>query len=276
MKTRLGTTFMVLALVSWLVASTLSPAQSEGERALLVKGSGLAADQVLIWSRSFMEANPKIPVVVIGSDDKAGFQALLDKEADIAVISRDLTLEDLAAAKAKGLQLAEKRVGYVALAMVTGPSNPVNELTIPQIRSIFTGRYLNWNQVGGPDSPIRAMTARVSESGGSAFFQANVLDNEPYGTNVGMAGTWTHILRACSNDGSRIGVVPALIARKEGGKILAVKRQENDPPALPSYEATKDRFYPISIPIILLWDEQSKDERIKPFVNFCMKIGYGM
>jgi phosphate transport system substrate-binding protein len=276
MKKNLGTTFVVLALVSWLVAPTLSPAQSEGTRALLVKGAGIAADQVLIWARSFTTANPEIPVVVIGSDDTTGFQALLDKEADIAVISRDLTPSEQAAAQAKGLRFAEKRVGYAALALVTGPTNPVNELTLLQLRSIFTGKYLNWNQVGGPDSPIRAMTVRASESGGSVFFQANVLGNEPYGTNVGMAGNWMHIVRACSSDATRIGVVPALLARKEGGKILAVKRHENDPAVLPSYQAVMDHSYPISMPIALVWDDQSKDARIKAFVDFCLKSGFGL
>ncbi|MFH1115562.1 MAG: VanZ family protein [Pseudomonadota bacterium] len=46
------------------------------------------------------------------------------------------------------------------VAVITHLSNPVDELSLDQIRKIYSGEYENWNEVGGPDLPIRVVTAR--------------------------------------------------------------------------------------------------------------------
>ncbi len=46
------------------------------------------------------------------------------------------------------------------VAIITHLSNPVDELTLDQVRKIYSGEYENWSQVGGPDLPIRVVTAR--------------------------------------------------------------------------------------------------------------------
>ncbi len=46
------------------------------------------------------------------------------------------------------------------IAVITHPSNPVNSLTLDQVRKIFSGEYANWSQVGGTDMPIQLVTSR--------------------------------------------------------------------------------------------------------------------
>lgn len=47
-------------------------------------------------------------------------------------------------------------IGLDALVFITNTDNPVESLTIEQIRGIFSGRITNWKDVGGLDAPINA------------------------------------------------------------------------------------------------------------------------
>jgi hypothetical protein len=51
----------------------------------------------------------------------------------------------------------EDEMNLAGMAVLTHPSNPVNELTPEQIRRIYTGVYDNWNQVGGPDLRVQVI-----------------------------------------------------------------------------------------------------------------------
>jgi hypothetical protein len=51
----------------------------------------------------------------------------------------------------------EDEMNLAGMAVLTHPSNPVNELTPEQIRKIYTGVYDNWNQVGGPDLRVQVI-----------------------------------------------------------------------------------------------------------------------
>ncbi len=46
-------------------------------------------------------------------------------------------------------------IAYDGLVMLTGQTNPVDSLTLDQIRDIYAGKISNWKQVGGQDQPIR-------------------------------------------------------------------------------------------------------------------------
>ncbi len=156
-------------------------AQPTSRKILKVNGAGMASDQVHAWANRFAEANPDVNVLVIGSSAGKGFQALIEGNAEVAMMSRDISSDERAKAKDKGIKLAEKQIGRAAVAVVTSPGNPVGELTLEQIGKIYTGEYVNWKQVGGPDSPIRCLTRRVPESGGAVFFQSKAMNGRPHG-----------------------------------------------------------------------------------------------
>ncbi|MFH0823112.1 MAG: VanZ family protein [Pseudomonadota bacterium] len=46
------------------------------------------------------------------------------------------------------------------IAVLTHPENPVKELTVDQIRRLFSGQVDNWNQVGGEDLPVTVILGR--------------------------------------------------------------------------------------------------------------------
>jgi phosphate transport system substrate-binding protein len=74
-------------------------------------------------------------------------------------------------ARVKAHQLKQEAVAYDALSIVVNPKLNLTGLTIDQLHDIYTGRFTNWRQVGGPNLPIVAF-ARPESTGGtvSSFY----------------------------------------------------------------------------------------------------------
>ena len=272
MRKSLVTTF-VISFALAAMAAPASHAQDTTTKALRVNGAVMGSHEVQKWAEAFMQANPDIRIVVTGSSAGRGFTDLLEGNADVAMASRLISPDEQKKAASKGLKLENKLIGYSGMAVMTSPKNPINELTLDQLRRIFTGEYTNWNQAGGPDVPIRTLTRRIPESGGAVFFMQEVLHNQPYSATTVMADSWTAIVKVCTTANDLpIGIAPAL-AEKGAIKVLAIKQDENTPAVVPSAETLKERSYPIINSIRLYWDSQSQDDRIKKFVDFCASKG---
>jgi phosphate transport system substrate-binding protein len=269
-------TLAIVFILSFALGALAVPesfAQNANDKALRVNGAVMGSHEVQMWAEAFMQTNPDVRIVVTGSSAGKGFNDLLEGNADMAMASRVISPDEQKKAAAKGLKFENKLIGYSGMAVMTSPKNPINELTLDQLRRIFTGEYTNWKQVGGPDAPIRSLTRRIPESGGAVFFMQEVLHNQPYSAATVMADSWTAIVKVCTTATDLpIGIAPAL-AEKGAIKVLAIKQDENTPAVVPSAESLKEKSYPIINSIRLYWDSQSPDERIKKFVDFCSSKG---
>ena len=64
--------------------------------------------------------------------------------------------DELALAARYGVTLIQKPVCYDAFVFITHKNNPVDDLTLEQIRDIYSGKITNWKEVGGDNVPIAA------------------------------------------------------------------------------------------------------------------------
>lgn len=69
-----------------------------------------------------------------------------------------------------GTQLEQKPIGRDALVFIVNEDNPVQSLTLDQLREIYAGHITNWKDVGGSDTPIVAFQ-RSEDSGSQTLFQ---------------------------------------------------------------------------------------------------------
>ena len=104
----------------------------------------------------------KIEVNQIGSS--AGITNATSGVSEIGMSSRDLKEEE----KANGLK--ETIVAYDGIVVVTHPSNKVKDLTMEQVKQIFTGEVTNWKELGGDDIEI-VVVSREDGSGSRDAFQ---------------------------------------------------------------------------------------------------------
>ena len=108
------------------------------------------------------ENDVKIEVNQIGSS--AGITNAISGVSQIGMSSRDLKQEE------KDSNLQELIIAYDGIVVVAHPSNPVKDLTMEQVKQIFTGEITNWKEVGGKDMEI-VVVSREDGSGSRDAFQ---------------------------------------------------------------------------------------------------------
>lgn len=124
-----------------------------------------------------------ITVTSIGSS--AGFAALIEKQAKIAMSSRPVRQQELDVFLQRGLgtlnsSAQEHIIGLDGLISIVSRSNPVQAISIENIAAIFSGQITNWLAVGGPDAPIN-IYVRDRQSGTRQVFEQLVLT--PFGVS---------------------------------------------------------------------------------------------
>jgi len=88
------------------------------------------------------------------STSRDAIRALFAAEGDVAVITRDLAPEERAAAVRGRLELEGYRFARDAVVMVVHPGNPVENLTVDELKRIYDGEAKRWSEFGGRDVAI--------------------------------------------------------------------------------------------------------------------------
>lgn len=131
------------------IALLLSGCSGDGRREqVIVTGSTTVLPIAEISGEEFAAENPGVNVLVSGLGSSAGIEAALSGTSDIGSSSRDLKPEE------EGKGLVDTSIAYDGIAVVVNPSNSVGNLTMDQLRGIFSGEISNWSEVGGPDLDI--------------------------------------------------------------------------------------------------------------------------
>ncbi len=99
---------------------------------------------------------------VSATSDNDAFRALLDGAAKVGMSSRRITKDEARALRSAGAgnmvsPSQERIIAVDSMVVVTHPDNPISELTIEQMRGVFSGQIDNWNELGGPDKDINVV-----------------------------------------------------------------------------------------------------------------------
>jgi len=231
----------VLAVVVLALSATAIIAQ---QRNITVKGSDTMVILGQRWAEVFMSKNPGTSVQITGGGSGVGIAALINGTTDIAESSRPMKDAEKASTKDKrGKDVLELPVAVDGLAVYVNDANPITELTLAQIKSIYTGATKNWKDVGGRDQRI-ILYSRENSSGTYVYFKEHVLENaDYYPTAQTLPGT-AAVINAVAKDTRGIGY--GGIAYGKGIKHLRVKKDANSPAVEPTMENVLTAKYPIS------------------------------
>src|SRR4029079_1608388 len=132
------------------------------------------------WAEEFMKKNPSATIQVTGGGSGTGISALINGTTEICEASRSMKDAEKAQLKEKtGAPPEEIVVAKDGLSVYLNDSNPLNELTMDQLKGIFTGKVTNWKEVGGADAEIIPYS-REKSSRPYVFFKEHVLSNANY------------------------------------------------------------------------------------------------
>ena len=122
-----------------------------------------------------------------------------------------------------GVEPFRVSIALDGIAVFLHQDNPVETLSIPQLKAIYTGEITNWKQVGGPDVRI-ILYGRENNSGTYAFFKEHVLDKEDYSDYCQTLPGTAAVVNAVAKDKNGIGY--GGIAWAKGVKFANVKKDE--------------------------------------------------
>ena len=242
-----------------IIAQTISsvPARSQA-RNITVKGSDTLVILGQRWAETYMKKNPGSSIQVTGGGSGVGIAALINGTTDIAESSRPMKdSEKQQLQQKRGLAVVELPVALDGLAVYVHEKNPVNELTLEQLKKIYTGAVKNWKDVGGKDERI-LLYGRENSSGTYAYFKEHVLENADYfPTTQTLPGT-AAVINAVSKDLRGIGY--GGIAYLKGVKALKVKKDGATPGVEPTLDNVQKNIYPISRFLFWYLAGQPKDQ----------------
>ena len=239
-------------------------------------GSNTVTPLTSVWAEDFMKKHPKINIAVSGPGSGAGIAALINGTTDICQASRTIKQQEIDQAKANGVEPYEIQVATDALSVVVNPSNPVSELTIEQLSAIYTGKIINWKEVGGKDATIVAI-ARDTNSGTHVFFKEHVVQMSglPSADKSLEYGSKILLLPSTEEGVSEVARNPNAIFYPGLGyvtgevKPLAIKQTADSEGVLPSVSTALDGTYPIARPL-LYYTNGEPTGTIKSFVDYCL------
>jgi phosphate transport system substrate-binding protein len=169
--------------ISWFKVLVLSVALSFGVCSLalagnvVIKGSTTVLPIAQKAAEDFMKANPEINISVSGGGSGNGIKALIDGTTDIADSSRFIKDKEVQLAVSKGVLAVPHRVALDCVVPVVHPSNPLSDISMGQLKDIYTGKITSWKALGGADKPI-VIISRDTSSGTYEVWAKKVLKKE--------------------------------------------------------------------------------------------------
>jgi phosphate transport system substrate-binding protein len=255
--------FTSYVLYAVLVASGAASAQEK----ITVKGSDTMVILAQRWAEKYMAANPDVVIQVTGGGSGTGISALINGTTDICNASRPMKPSERDKLKQRfgtpGVEIKSARDG---LALYVNAASPVMELSIEQLRGIYTGRITNWKDVGGPDERI-ILYGRENNSGTYVYFKDLVLEGEDYAASMqSMPGT-SAVVNAVAKDKFGIGYGGA--AYGKGIREIKVRAESDGIAYAPTLENIRSGDYPITR-FLYMYVKNRPTGRLKEYIDWIL------
>jgi phosphate transport system substrate-binding protein len=194
-----------------------------------------------------MKKHAATTIQVTGGGSGTGISALINGTTDVCEASRAMKdAEKKQLADKAGAPPVEITVAKDGLSVYVNDTNPLNELTMDQLKQIFTGKVDNWKTLGGPDAKIIPYS-RENSSGTYVFFKEHVLQNADYTPRAqAMPGT-AAVVNAVVKEKFGIGYGGAAYAK--GIKVLKIKKDAAAAAIAPADATIQNGTYPLSRPL---------------------------
>lgn len=112
----------------------------EMEGTLVVAGSTSVTPLMEQLAEAYKEIHPKVSIEIQSTGSSAGIQAAIEGTADIGMASRELKESELA-------ELTAQVIAMDGIAVIVNKNNPIENLTLEQIKDIYIGEITEWNGV---------------------------------------------------------------------------------------------------------------------------------
>ncbi len=164
---------------------------------------------------------------------------------------------------------SESRIGFEpvawdALAIITHPDNPVDNLTLDQVKAIYTGKLTNWKELGGPDMPINLFARNGNISGVGYSIRSLIFSDVTMTFHASKLFKSSGPLeKAVQSTPGSIAITGISSARLRDVKIMSLNNKQ------PDYKTIKSGQYVLYRPLYITYDPSSdKISQLRDFIKF--------
>ena len=216
-------------------------------------GSTSMKNVIAALTEGFAEVEPGVTVSYDPTGSGAGITGATDKTLDIGLSSR--ALKDDEKADVEGTTIA-----LDGIAIIVNNASKVEDLTVDQLKQMFTGEITNWSEVGGDDGEI-VQIGREAGSGTRDGFESivDVKDSCKYAQELTATGA---VISAVEANPLAIGYA-SLSAVGDTVKMVTVGGVEC------SEETVKDGSYEVQRPFVFVTNKSvTLSEQAQAFFDF--------
>ena len=181
------------------------------------------------------------------------YKRIVDGTSDVGLLAKPSEPQK-EYAKENDVELILTPIGYEAFVFLLNKNNPIDSLTVEQVKDIYKGKYKNWSELGGYNKEIIPLQ-RVENSGSQTTF-------------LSFMGGEETITRSLNIFGSAIGYsfrfyVEDVVANGDA-KMIAL----ND--IYPSIENIQNKAYPIVSPFYAVTSSKNTNPNVQKLLDWIL------
>ena len=192
-------------LIGIVAAFLMLASTAFAETAIKVDGSTTVLPIMQKVVEAYMKAHPDVKISVSGGGSGNGIKALIDGATDIAMASRAMEQKEIDLAKSKGENPVQTVVAIDAIVPVVNPANKLSEITLAQLKDLYTGKITSWKDLGG-EGPV-VVISRDTSSGTYETWEGLVMKKERVFPGALMQASNGAVVQAVSKNKNALGYV---------------------------------------------------------------------
>lgn len=228
-----------------------------GEVTISISGSTSVGPLMGKLAEKFESENSNVSIEINEVGSSAGIKDAINGVSEIGMSSRELKDEEASAVKAT-------TIAYDGIAIITNTNNPIKNITMDQIKGIYTGEITNWNQIeGGKDAPIVVVSREEGSGTRDAFQEIVGYKSEELLADAMIANATGAVKETVATNDNAIGFV-SFEYLDDKVNIVSVENVE------PKAELVQSGEYKISRPFILVNKADGLSEEGQKLIDFIL------
>lgn len=152
---------------------------TDGESSIMIAGSTSVQPLSEAIAEAYMEKRGDVTIEVQGGGSGQGIKSIEKGIADIGSLSREVKKEERTSVS------DEYIIAREGVAVVVNPGVPVDDMTMEQIKDVYTGKITSWKELGGMDMDITVVTREAGSGTRGAFTElTGVLEKDSNGNEM--------------------------------------------------------------------------------------------
>lgn len=150
---------------------------------------------------------PAASILAAYIDESAVIDSVVKGNARLAVLSHELSIDQMKYLKSRKRVAKTKKIAVDAIAVIVNPENPVENISVGELREILTGKVTEWNDIW--PSKLGKIQVIFDHSGSSVvkYMSDSLMSGQKFPANVYSANTIPGVFNAVKERRNAIGLV---------------------------------------------------------------------